>query len=58
MSVIIHELDVVVEAPEQPQTRGDSGGTEANASTPPLSPQDLLDVETRQRLRELRVRAS
>jgi len=58
MSVIIHELDLVVEAPEKSEKRGDSDSQASASDAPPLSPQDLQDVAQRQHLRDLRVRAS
>lgn len=58
MSVIIHELDITMEAPEKPEKRGGPDSPEPAASAPQLTPQDLEDVARRQHLRDLRVRAS
>lgn len=57
MSVIIGEVEVVVESPEQ--QRGTGADQEPPPfESPPLTAQELQDVERRQHARQLRVRAS
>lgn len=57
MSVIIGEVEVVVESPEQ--HRGTGADQEPPPfESPPLTAQELQDVERRQHARQLRVRAS
>lgn len=57
MSVIIGEVEVVVESPEQ--QRGTGAAQESTPSeSPSLTAQELQDVERRQHARQLRVRAS
>lgn len=57
MSVVIGEVEVVVESPQQ-QRGTDSSAEAASAESPPLTAQELQDVERRQHARQLRVRAS